>query len=1187
MYIKEVSLRGFRTYRDQCTFKFCGGYNVIVGLNGSGKSNVLLAVSFALAETLEHTNRDSYLYRGAESSEDEDFSAHVEVVFDLSHDTHAQDIIDNKDELRLKRIFSRTKDLYMVNGRQMSRKDYRQLIESVNLIHFSKQSASYRNDLHFIVKQGAVGKICNLSSVERLSAFRDIIGHRSFDCKIEESLKLLQDYEVTSSSVESQLSQIQRKLDSLDLNRDATEEWTAHDAERRVLQARLLLQKLSHLRENLSNYKTLEMEHSDNIGTLQSRIDMLEMDVNECRGALSIVETMDHIGITQSKVSTLETSIADVESDLASLQKEIGLLVHTRDDLEHEMSVITSSIDSSAIELNQMESHCVTMSQRIQGLETELNEVLHRQRNPGEKAQEMITRLQQKKAETSVVLQEIESEKSTLSSSLSRCITDQEHVIGEIRKLDELCSEKLKLVQHCAKTLEELVEKRRVKQHELSVQTMKQSTLRVQHGDAEKNFSKVALSQKTTLDLVKGWLESDDSKPHRGDFIGFLLDLLKVADAFRIAIEQTLGSKLFTVVVRTMACAKSLVHFFESSDLRYNNIRIVALDVFPAPKSSQGTASTIDINRDEAMPLMECVDFADNIRPLVQSLMGEFCLVDNVDVASRLMPQRVNCVTPDGQVFYHRGSVSGGYVDLKESVLGLYYTMKQLETELSAEQVNLSEKHTTAKADRHSVQEKLGQMQMSLQHLKSQEESIRHKLGDNRKERILYQIKCWDEQIEMFEKSLSPSPSELAELATHQATLESEITELRRQKCSFEARVNDLRDNTAVLREKRNTVAKRIISTLQMLDEYNDHLRELEAKSESLQNSRDAARAELLRYSEECEQVRHRRDELSSRLHKLESELAVHKAELIELTSKLRETSQTLSGLKLSLKESEEELSKLDQVVLEEAQSAPIEKKDKLISRLADLNKLCAKFDLSNRGTEQDTTALRAEYTELRERHERMSRSNSAILKSIQALKSQKDANLVQMLAQLNDKLSATFEELVPGGRIRAVLVRRDAAPRDISASVAVCLPGMFDMIIMNDTDCRMFCLDIKVSFSPGSDSMQQLYQLSGGQKTLVSLAFILAAQRLHTAPFYLLDEIDAALDENYRLNVSHLLERQCNEGSQCILTTFRPELLRSGEVFYEVRNEGGVSVAERVTMKDALSVIGKCALALTNGPSE
>ncbi|EDO07856.2 structural maintenance of chromosome (RecF/RecN/SMC) N terminal domain family protein [Babesia bovis T2Bo] len=1199
MYIKEVNLCGFRTYRDQCSFQFSKGYNVIVGQNGSGKSNVLLAVSFALAENLEQTNREYYLYRGIESSEDEEYTANVEVIFDISSDSRARSVVDDDGELRLKRIFSRSKDLYLVNGRQMSRKDYRQLLESVNLIPFSKQSASYRNDLHFIVKQGAVGKLCNLTSEERLLAFRDVIGHRSFDSKIDESLKLLQDYDVTSSSVDTQLSQIERKLESLAIQREATEEWSVLDAERRVLNARLLLHKVAQLREDLQAKISLEFSHTEAIGTLQTRIDLLGMDIKEARNALSIVESMDTSRVTESEISGLSATIADVESDISSVRNEINVLVHTKGELEHEMSSLTQHIDESSVSLSDTERNCSDISQRIQEIETELSEVLHRQRNPGEKIQDMIDRLEHKKVDAYASIKEIDSQQLVLSNSLTRCNLDLERVQAELRQLDALYISKSETVQQCSEELEVLVEQRRVKQHELSVNNMKLSTLRVQYGDAEKSFSKVALSHNSTLSMVKDWLASDSSAAHRSDYVGFLLDLLTIPDAFRVAIEQTLGTKLFTIIVRTMACARSLMSYVEGAGTHYGNIRIVPLDMLAATGTDRGKASGIDLNRDEAMPLIECVRYDDLIQPALRSLLGSFCLVENAEVAGRILPMQVNCVTPDGQVFYHRGSVSGGYIDLTESVLSLYSTMKSRDSELrklceyvttlttelaslDTQQAALSQKHNAAKAARQDVQAKLRQMQITAQHLKSQEEVIRQKLSDNTKERLLQQIKSWDEQIAVFERSLTPSPAEVAALAERQAVLESDLSRLRGEKLGYEARFHGLKDSISELCNKRNTVAKRIITTMQMLEEYENHVAELGSKLKQLRQNRDSMDTELVESYQELDSIRQRRDELCSRLHQLDTELVSKKADLSDVTSRLHETTQAVSTLRVSLKDSEEELSKVDPAVIREAESVPIKDKEHVISRLSELNKRCAKFDLSSHGAEDEYAALRAEFTGLKDRQERMTRSHAAILKSIQALKSQKDANLVQMLSQLNQKLSATFAELVTGGRLQAVLIRRDASVGDISSSVAVCLPECF----VDSPDEETFTgLDLQVSFSPDAERMQ-LYQLSGGQKTLVSLAFILAAQRLHTAPFYLLDEIDAALDDNYRLNVSQLLSRQCNEGSQCILTTFRPELLRPGEVFYEVCNSGGTSTARRVSMREAISVINKCPLALTNGRS-
>lgn len=1185
MYIKEISIKGFRTYRDPCVFRFSPGYNVIVGLNGSGKSNVLLAVTFALAENLEHTNRTCYLYRGDETALDEDFSAHVEVVFDISHDVHVQSLVDNKADLRLKRVFSRSKDLYLVNGKSMSRKDYRQFIESVNLIHFSKQSASYRNDLHFIVKQGAVGKICNMTVEERLTAFRDIIGHRAFDCKIEECAKLLQDYQVMANSVDGQLSQITRKIESLDLQKGESHEWVSLDAERRVLLAKLLITKIAQLKDEMSRYEKEEGKQQESMNSLDTRIDMLEMDLSEIRTSLAIIESMNDLSSKKVELDELETSVSEVNAESSELHKEVGLLSHDKEELNRQLESLNSSIDQTSEELNTVENDLSLVCHRIQDLETKISEVMHKLRSPGEKASEIISRLKKQIEDAKDSIKEEERNKDVLVKSLHRCISDQEIVKSEIARYSDLANEKTAAYQNIIKELEKCTESKRLKQNELSSILIKQSNLRLQRCDAEKDFNKVALSQKETLNMVTQWLESQESVDHRKDYVGIVLGIITVPDAFKVAIEQALGSKLFTIVLRTMASAKSFVRFVEKSNTRYNNIRIVALEVIPKIDILPAFS---DLDRNVAMPLVECLTFPDDVKPLIHSLINDYCLVESAEAVSSLTYGRFNCVTTDGQIFYHRGSVSGGYVNVQESVLKLYCALKQAEVELTdadtmveslgkglkemeSVQEELSKRRSAAKAERIDCLDKLNQLQLSLQKFKSLEESIRNQMASNKKEALMYQIKTWNEQIEVFKKTKQPSAAEMAGFVKQHEALQESVMSLRRQKASLEAKAHEIYDTATVLREKRNAAAKRMITVMQMIDDYSNHLVELENKASSLKHSRDSILDEYMHACENNERLKQQRDDLCVRLHKVESQLAVYREELGEVTAQNRAISQLLSGIKMSLKEAEDELSRLESDIVSQANNSPLHDKEVLMSKIAELNMKCSKHDLSSRLCTEDCSILKTEYSELKERYDRISRSNNAIIKSIKALKSQKDANLVQMLNQLNDRLTQSFQELVPNGAIRAVLLRREAASLDPSAKLAICLPECF---VESPDDDVFTGLDLKVSFGNTSDAMQHLYQLSGGQKTLVSLAFILAVQRLQASPFYLLDEIDAALDESYRVNVTRLLQKQCQEGSQCILTTFRAELLGPGETFYEIRNEGGVSVTRSISLDEALDFI-------------
>lgn len=180
----------------------------------------------------------------------------------------------------------------------------------------------------------------------------------------------------------------------------------------------------------------------------------------------------------------------------------------------------------------------------------------------------------------------------------------------------------------------------------------------------------------------------------------------------------------------------------------------------------------------------------------------------------------------------------------------------------------------------------------------SLEESIRQKLKDVKKEKLMYQIKAWDDQIELFRKSQPSSQEEIAELTRQQESLQDDLLLLRRKKNNLEANMQALSDNLAILMEKRNAAAKRMITTLQMLEDYSRYLGELEGKATALKQTHDTLRADFLETSEKSERLQQQRDELSGRLHKLESQLSSYRSEMGEATARMHMASQTISGIR-------------------------------------------------------------------------------------------------------------------------------------------------------------------------------------------------------------------------------------------------------------------------------------------------
>jgi structural maintenance of chromosome 3 (chondroitin sulfate proteoglycan 6) len=179
-----------------------------------------------------------------------------------------------------------------------------------------------------------------------------------------------------------------------------------------------------------------------------------------------------------------------------------------------------------------------------------------------------------------------------------------------------------------------------------------------------------------------------------------------------------------------------------------------------------------------------------------------------------------------------------------------------------------------------------------------------------------------------------------------------------------------------------------------------------------------------------------------------------------------------------------------------------------------------------------------------------------------------KDEAIERTFKQVSMNFKDVFHRLVPNGRGELVMQRKRAADRDPEAEGEAAAAGP---VTFSE---KYSGVKIKVSFGQGET--MQMKQLSGGQKTVVAVALIFAIQRCDPMPFYLFDEIDAALDPQYRTAVAAMVKTQANSGTQFIATTFRPEIVKEAGCIQGVSHSHKVSTVQRVPLEEALNFVGE-----------
>jgi structural maintenance of chromosome 3 (chondroitin sulfate proteoglycan 6) len=272
------------SYKEQVEIEpFSPKCNVVVGRNGSGKSNFFSAVRFVLGDedtSLTREKRQAYLHEGSGSAV---MSAYVEVCFDNTEDRFQT----GKPEFFLRRTIGVKKDEYSVNRKNATRAEVQQILESAG---FS------RSNPYYIVPQGRVTALTLMTDSQRLVLLKEISGSNVYETRRADSLKLLADTDNKCSNTDNLVATINERLDELEGEKEELEAWSKNDKERRSLMYTMKSRDEAELEAQIENIATLASQRRDTkendeavFAQNESDIAQIESDINKRRGDLDVL----------------------------------------------------------------------------------------------------------------------------------------------------------------------------------------------------------------------------------------------------------------------------------------------------------------------------------------------------------------------------------------------------------------------------------------------------------------------------------------------------------------------------------------------------------------------------------------------------------------------------------------------------------------------------------------------------------------------------------------------------------------------------------------------------------------------------------------------------------------------------------------------------------------------------------
>nr|AAM15423.1 putative chromosome associated protein [Arabidopsis thaliana] len=1152
-----VIIEGFKSYKEQvATEEFSNKVNCVVGANGSGKSNFFHAIRFVLSDiyqNLRSEDRHALLHEGAGHQV---VSAFVEIVFDNSDNRFPVD----KEEIRLRRTVGLKKDDYFLDGKHITKGEVMNLLESAG---FSRANPYY------VVQQGKIASLTLMKDIERLDLLKEIGGTRVYEERRRESLRIMQETGNKRKQIIEVVHYLDERLRELDEEKEELRKYQQLDKQRKSLEYTIYDKELHDAREKLEQVEVARTKASEESTKMYDRVEKAQDDSKSLDESLkeltkelqTLYKEKETVEAQQTKALKKKTKL---ELDVKDFQDRITGNIQSKNDALEQLNTVEREMQDSLRELeaikplyeSQVDKENQT-SKRINELEKTLSILYQKQGRA--------TQFSNKAARDKWLRKEIEDLKRVLDSNT----VQEQKLQDEILRLNTDLTERDEHIKKHEVEIGEL-ESRISKSHEL-FNTKKRERDEEQRKRKEKWGEESQLSSeidklKTELERAKKNLDhATPGDVRRGlnsirricaDYringvFGPLVELVDCDEKFFTAVEVTAGNSLFNVVVENDDISTKIIRHLNS--LKGGRVTFLPLNRIKAPRVNYPKDS-------DAIPLLKKLKFDSKFEPALGQVFGRTVVCRDLNVATRVAKNDdLDCITMEGDQVSRKGGMTDQQI-----------------TQLVTEQQRLEADWTLCKLQ-------VEQLKQEIANANKQKHAI-HKAIEY-KEKLLGDIRT---RIDQVRSSMSMKEAEMGtELVDHLtpeereqlSKLNPEIKDLKEKKFAYQADRIERETRKAELEANIATNLKRRITELQAtIASIDDD--SLPSSAGTKEQELDDAKLSVNEAAKELKSVCDSIDEKTKQIKKIKDEKAKLKTleddckgTLQDLDKKLEE----LFSLRNTLLAKQDEYTKKIRGLGPLSSDAFDTYKRKNIKELQKMLHRCSEqlqqFSHVNKKALDQYVNFTEQREELQNRQAELDAGDEKIKELITVLDQRKDESIERTFKGVAHHFRDVFSELVQDGYGNLIIMKKkdldndDEDDDDDDGGREAVTEGRVEKYIG---------VKVKVSFT-GQGETQLMKQLSGGQKTVVALALIFAIQRCDPAPFYLFDEIDAALDPQYRTAVGNLIRRLADDyGTQFITTTFRPELVRVADKIYGVFHKNRVSIVNVISKDQALDFIEK-----------
>ncbi len=1174
MYLKNLEMYGFKSFADKTVLDFMPGITTVIGPNGSGKSNISDCIRWILGEqsmkSLRGSKSEDIIFAGTQNRKSLGF-AEASLVFDNSDGKLPIEFSEVK---VTRKIYRSGESGYFINKTPCRLKDIQELFMDTGI----------GKDGYSIIGQGKIDEILSNKSEDRRHIFEEAAGIVKYRTRKVESEKKLENTKLNLLRVNDIITELESTINPLKAQSEKAKKFLNLRDELKNIEIGLFVhnieefqKSIKELQENMDVFETQKVKEEEKSNQIQlekeSVKELIDQLIQEIEKIQNIGFEVSHkkeqlnseIGISQERISNNLENSERYQVDIEELEKRNTELSEEK----------TQKIERRSDMLNNKEKYETELKEK----ETELAEY---SKTLSEKALEIET--QKKKVEENTDKKyEILNEQSTQKANLEN-LTKQEHnlqtqIQDTISDLDGARSQKEDLskefyeLEKKKKELEKFLEESKQKKEE-SAEKIKefdvkingyQSEYRIKDSrckflvETEKEKEGYSKSVKTLMNSMER-NESLAKGVH-----GVVASLISVEEKYQTAIEMTLGASLQNIVTDTEEDAKKLVNYLKENKI--GRASFLPISSVKGQKlnqvNSSGIAGYIGIAAD-------LVTTDKKYEGIILNLLGRTVLVEDMDAAICLAKKNrysFKIVTLSGDVINPSGMISGGSVTQKTvSILGRESEIKKLEEELKTLEQKIKDLEKEKEEYENSIKdvlitfeekqkefqeieilyatEKQKQDNIALEILKFEAKLAKlREDGENikkEKEEISQKQEQFEEQVNTIEQENKELNAVIEEFTKANQENQTYIDDLNFNITNLKISVSSFDEGEASMNEIMERIEQEIQNNTQSITTKKELISQLAGQNEELKAKIERIKGQIIDLEKEVENA-------SSNVEKLKQERVAKNEKLQKLEAEIEEQNAKVEDIKTQISKLEIKKSKID---LEQNQM---------------INRMWEEYELTPNNVgevpsienptevQKQVNSLRSQirdlgsvdvdsikrYQEAKERYDFLSEQRldleeamSKLKKVIAEMTDTMKKQFTEQFKMINKNFGEVFKELFGGGKAE---------------------------LILSDEQNVLEC-GIEIEVQPPGKKLQNMTLLSGGERAFTAIALLFAILKMNPAPFCVLDEIEAALDDVNVFRFAEYLKKFCSD-TQFLVITHRKGTMEAANTVYGITmEEKGIS---------------------------